>query len=137
MRGPAPAAAHNAPAAVDPRLITGVALYNHHQFFECHEVLEALWRDPAARPRDLYKGLIQASVAFYHWSRGNPAGALSLYRSSGRYLRRYAPSCLGLDVAGFLAPYTELFGWLRRHRLPYDPRLVPPLRWITPPHAAG
>lgn len=108
----------------------GVALYNHHQFFRCHEVLESLWLDTRGRERDFYKGLIQAAVAFYHWSRGNPRGALSLYRSSSRYLRKYAPACLGLDVKDFLQRYTELFTWLRRHRLRYDARLVPALRWI-------
>ena len=94
-------------------------------------MLEQLWLETAGRPRDFYKGLIQAAVALYHWSRGNQGGAMSLYRSSSRYLRKYRPAYLGLDVDGFLAPYTQLFGWLRRHPLPYDPRLVPPLRWIS------
>ena len=118
---------------VDPRLIEGLALYHHHRFFECHEALERLWLDTEGRARDFYKGLIQAAVAFYHWSKGNQGGAMSLYRSSSRYLRRYRPAFLGLDVAGFLQQYAELFGWLRRHRLPYDPRLVPPIRWLAPP----
>jgi len=123
------------PLPPDPRLIEGLALYNHHRFFECHEVLERLWLDTEGRARDFYKGLIQAAVAHYHWSRGNQAGAMSLYRSSSRYLRRYRPAFLGVDVEGFLHRYTELFGWLRRHRLPYDPRLVPPIRWERPPRA--
>jgi len=106
-----------------------VARYNHHQFFECHEVLEQLWRQTAGRPRDFYKGLIQAAVAFHHWSRGNLPGAMSLYRSSSRYLRKYRPAFLGVEVDGFLRQYTELFGWLRRHRTRYDPHLVPPIRW--------
>ena len=129
-----PAAGPPPPRPVaDPRLLEGVALFNHHRFFECHEVLEQLWRDTTGRPRDFYKGLIQAAVACYHWSRGNLAGAHSLFRSSSRYLARYAPSCLGVDVAGFLAQYRELFGWLRRHPQRYDERLIPVLRWLTPP----
>ena len=116
-------------------MIEGVALYNHHRFFECHEALERLWLKTEGRPRDFYKGLIQAAVAFYHWSRGNPGGAMSLYRSSSRYLRNYRPAFMGVDVDGFLRPYTELFGWLRRHRLRYDARLVPPIRWTSPPQA--
>ncbi len=124
------------PAVVDPRLLEGVALFNHHRFFECHEVLEQLWLQTAGPPRDFYKGLIQAAVAFYHWSRGNLAGAHSLYRSSSRYLLRYAPECLGVDVAGFLAQYRELFGWLRHHPQRYDERLVPALRWLRRPARA-
>ncbi|MBI3320938.1 MAG: DUF309 domain-containing protein [Candidatus Omnitrophica bacterium] len=110
----------------------GLVLYNHHRFFECHDVLERLWLQAEGRARDFYKGLIQAAVAFHHWSGGNPGGAMSLYRSSSRYLRKYRPEFLGVDVDGFLQRYTELFGWLRRHRLRYDPHLVPPLRWASP-----
>jgi predicted metal-dependent hydrolase len=88
-----------------------------------------VWLKTEGRARDFYKGLIQAAVAFYHWSRGNPGGAMSLYRSSGRYLRKYRPAYLGVDVEGFLAQYTQLFGWLRHHHLRYDSRLVPCLRW--------
>ena len=109
----------------------GVALYNHHRFFEAHDVLESVWLETQGRDRDFYRGLIQAAVAFYHWSRGNPAGAMSLYRSSSRYLRKYRPAWCGLDVETFLVRYTELFTWLRRHRLRYDARLVPTLRWLT------
>ena len=91
-------------------------------------MLEQLWLQTHDRSKDFYKGLIQAAVAFYHWSRGNPAGAISLYRSSSRYLKRYRPEFLGVDMEGFLRAYTELFGWLRRHHLRYDPRLVPSIR---------
>ena len=114
---------------VDHRLVEGIALFNHHQFFTAHEVLEELWLKTEGRSRDFYKGLIQAAVACYHWSRGNPGGAMSLYRSSSRYLRKYRPEFLGVDVEGFLHRYTELFGWLRRHRARYEARLVPTIRW--------
>jgi len=116
------------PVAVDPRLIEGIALYNHHRFFECHEVLEQLWLHTRGRERNFYKGLIQAAVAFHHWSKKNPAGAMSLYTSSSRHLKPYQPEFLGVDVEGFLERYTALFGWLRRHRLRYDARLVPPIQ---------
>ena len=121
---------------VDHRLVEGIALFNHRRFFECHDVLEQLWLQTQGRPRDFYRGLIQAAVAFYHWSRGNPGGALSLYRTSSQYLKRYRPEFFGVDVDGFLARYTELFGWLHRHRLRYEARLVPTIRWAHPPRAA-
>ena len=114
---------------MDPRLIEGIELFNHRRYFECHEVLERAWLTTEGRARDFYKGLIQAAVACYHWSRSNLGGAMSLYRSSSRYLKRYRPEHLGVDVEGFLRRYTELFTWLRRHRTRYDPRLVPTLSW--------
>ena len=114
---------------VDPRLIEGVALFNHRQFFRCHEVLEQMWLRTEGRPRDFYKGLIQAAVAFYHWSRNNPGGAMSLYRSSSKYLPKYLPTYLDVDVAKFFQQYRELFTWLRRHPTRYDARLVPTICW--------
>ena len=128
-----PRAVRPKPPPVEPRFIEGVALFNHHQFFACHEVLEQLWLQTQGRPRDFYKGLIQAAVACYHWSRDNPAGAMSLYRSSSRYLRKYRPEYMGLNVGQFLQQYTELFGWMRRHRLRYEDSLVPTLRWVHSP----
>lgn len=114
--------------------------FNAHQFFEAHEVLERAWLETSgrspARPghrgaggKDFYKGLIQAAVAFHHWTKGNRAGALTLARSATKYLRRYTPAYLGLDVESLLKSFTDVFGWLTRHPLRYDPRLVPILRW--------
>ncbi len=51
------AAAEPPPLEVDPRLIEGIALFNHRQFFACHEVLERLWLATDGRPRDFYRGL--------------------------------------------------------------------------------
>lgn len=103
----------------------GIALFNHHQFFECHEVLEQRWKATHDASKDFYKGLIQAAVAFHHWSKGNLAGALTLAKSSAKYLKRYEPSHAGVDVSGFLAQFSEMFQWLRRHRQRYEPSLVP------------
>ena len=110
----------------------GVALFNHRRFFECHEVLEQRWLRTHDASKDFYKGLIQAAVAFYHWSRDNRPGALTLARSARRYLARYQPSFGGLDVAAFLREFSELFTWLRRHRHRYDPHLVPVIRRVSP-----
>lgn len=121
------------PSPIDPRLSEGVALYNHHRFFECHETLERLWLETHGASKDFYKGLIQAAVAFHHWSKGNDAGAQTLARSSARYLKRYAPVYLGLDVQKFLTSFSELFQWLRRHRQRYDSHLVPVMQWVKGP----
>ena len=93
-------------------------------------MLERLWLASEGRPREFYKGLIQAAVAVYHWSRGNRNGALSLFRTSSQYLRKYRPAYLGVDVETFLQHYTDLFGWLRRHRMGYEPGVVPIIRWL-------
>lgn len=92
-----------------------------------------MWLKTDGPQKDFYKGLIQTAVACYHWSRGNLGGAMSLYRSSSRYLRKYRPAYCGVNVEAFLQHYTELFGWLRRHPTRYDPRLVPMMHWVRRP----
>ena len=112
----------------DPRLIEGVQLFNHGRFFEAHEVLEGLWRETTDASKDFYKGLIQAAVACFHWSRGNVAGAQTLVRSATRYLKRYPSVYRGVEVGPFLEQFVELFRWVKRLRQRYDARLVPHLR---------
>ena len=127
----APQAPVQKPVGADPRLREGIALYNHQQFFACHEVLEQVWLHTQDASKDFYKGLIQAAVACYHWSRGNRAGALTLARSACRYLKRYRPVYHDLEVEQFLQQFSELFQWLRKHPQRYDPRLVPLMRWVN------
>jgi len=112
----------------DPRLIEGIQLFNHARFFEAHEVLEGLWRETTGSSKDFYKGLIQAAVAFHHWSRGNQAGAQTLVRSATRYLKRYPPVYRGVEAGAFLVQFTDLFRWVKRLRQRYDARLVPRIR---------
>ena len=84
----------------DPRFIKGLELFNHKEYFECHEVIEDLWLETPEDDvyRDLYKGVIQAAAAIYQWDRGIFTGARGLYRTSVGYLEKYKPAALGLNV---------------------------------------
>ena len=84
--------------SVDERFRKGIGLFNEEEFYECHEVLENLWLATQDEHKDLYKGIIQAAVALYHLERGNLSGAKKLYKTSTRYLAKYEPKTLGLNV---------------------------------------
>ena len=88
---------------VDERFKRGIHLFNEEEFFECHEVIEDLWLATSDEYKNLYKGVIQAAVALYHLGRGNMKGARKLYGTSNKYLRKYLPSALGLNVEKLLA----------------------------------
>ena len=60
---------------MDKQLQTGVRLFNTLEFFECHEVLEAIWALELGPSRLFLQSLIHIAVGFYHCQRGNPAGA--------------------------------------------------------------
>ena len=107
----------------------GIQRFNQRQFFECHEVLEAAWLTIRGPSRDFYKGLIQAAVSCYHWSRGNTAGAISLSHTASRYLKRYCPAYLGVDVERFLRDYHALFASIQQEDLSYNADEVPKIYW--------
>ena len=50
-------------------------LWREEKFFECHEVLEHLWRATPDESRVFLNGLIHAAVALYQHRRGNAEGA--------------------------------------------------------------
>ena len=50
-------------------------LWRAEKFFECHEVLEDLWREERGVRRVFYNGLIHGAVAIYQHRRGNAIGA--------------------------------------------------------------
>jgi predicted metal-dependent hydrolase len=83
---------------MDPLLRQGIHLFNHREFFECHEVLEEAWT-PQRGPRRLFlQALIHVAVGFYHCQRGNPPGARGQLSKALRKLAPYLPFCEGIDT---------------------------------------
>ena len=93
----------------DPLYLQGIAYFNACEFFEAHEVWEDLWKSYSGELRLFYKGLIQAAVALHHFGNGNIRGARKVYLSSRNYLDQYRPTCVGLNVNGFLAQMDACF----------------------------
>src|SRR5438105_3424652 len=88
-------------ADYDERYLAGILCFNEHDFFEAHEVWEALWLECAGPERRFYQGLIQAAVGLFHFGNGNVRGAAKLYRTSRAYMEVYPCPYLGLDTAAF------------------------------------
>lgn len=65
---------------VDPvRFKEAVDLFNQREFFECHEVLEDLWRPlSSGSEKTFLQGVLQVGVGFHHWQNGNLTGAKNL-----------------------------------------------------------
>ena len=97
---------------IDERFKEGLRLFNEGEFFECHDVIEALWleTDSSDPYRDLYKGVIQAAAALYQYERGILSGALGLCRTSVSYLKKYKPTALGLNVQKLMDEMEAFFG---------------------------
>ncbi|OGW86688.1 MAG: hypothetical protein A3C35_03810 [Omnitrophica bacterium RIFCSPHIGHO2_02_FULL_46_11] len=111
---------------VDERFKKGIALFNEEEFFECHEVIEDLWLATQDEHKDLYKGVIQAAVALHHLKNGNVSGARKLFKTSSRYLGKYTPEALGLNVEKLLTDMQACFKSI-------DEGLIPKLEFQMKP----
>ncbi len=87
-----------------PGLFQGIEQFNRHEFFECHETLEAIWIEEKTELRRLYQGILQVGVGFYHTiKRKNYRGATTLLQGGINYLRPFAPIYFSIDVAELIA----------------------------------
>lgn len=89
--------------------LEGIRLFNEEDFFECHDVLEELWAEVVGDERAFLQGMIQASVALFHFGNENLGGARKLYDTSRKLLEPYAPHFMGLDLEKFLTDMEHCF----------------------------
>ncbi|WP_181349990.1 DUF309 domain-containing protein [Thalassobacillus sp. CUG 92003] len=91
-------------------------------YFECHEVLEELWKEREPGVRDsVWVLLIQIAVCQYHYRRGNSKGASIMNEKAlAKWPKRHEEiEKLGLD-------HSELYGCLQKvqtninHDVPYQ-----------------
>lgn len=77
----------------------GIEAFNHGDYFEQHEYLEAAWLAEPRPVREMYQGILQVGVGFLQIERNNWAGALKLLRRGLPRLRTLPPICQGVDIA--------------------------------------
>jgi len=77
----------------------GIELFNRQEFYECHEVLEDIWRPTRGAERFFLQALIHFAVGFYHHQEGNRTGAELQLRKALRKLAGYLPEFQGVDTA--------------------------------------
>lgn len=119
-----------------PEFVAGLEQFNRGQFFECHETLELLWRAEFGPLRELYQGILQVGVGFYHLKRGNHHGALALLERGLRRLAPFGSSCQGVDVARLAAEsqrcYEELTVLGPERLAEFDRRTIPQVHFSRP-----
>lgn len=87
----------------------GLKLFNEEEFFDCHDILEELWSETQGEERKFLQGLIQASVALFHFGNENFGGAKKLFHSSRKYLEPYGDEYMGMQLGRFLADMQACF----------------------------
>jgi hypothetical protein len=122
-----------------PGLLEGIALFNAAEYFECHEVLEDIWRAEADPVRALYQGILQIGVAFHHLRRDNWRGAVKLLTGGSDKVGRFLPRCMGVETEPLHAAALACLALLRDlgpERLDeFDWSLIPTIRVDEAPHS--
>ncbi len=76
----------------------GIERFNHGEYWLAHEALEDAWKAETTPIRDLYRGILQTAVVYYHISQNNFVGALKVYQRSQKWLNKWPAICRDVDV---------------------------------------
>jgi uncharacterized protein len=81
-----------------PKAIAGLQLFNAGEYFEAHEELELAWREERGPVREVYRGVLQIGVAYYHILNNNFNGAVKMFKRAWPWLAPYPHICRGIDL---------------------------------------
>lgn len=85
-----------------------VFYFNNERFWECHEVLESVWKATYEGEKDLVQGIILVAAALVHYQKGENDICLSIM---GRAMEKLASSggkYHGIDVDSFKKKVAEM-----------------------------
>lgn len=112
----------------------GIVAFNHGDYFEQHEHLEAAWQAEIRPIRALYQGVLQVGLAFLQIERNNWIGAVKMFRRGLPRLRSLPPCCQGIQLAELRSAaatiHTQIIA-LGAQRLPeFDQQTFPKIQMI-------
>lgn len=89
---------------MNEKLKVGLELFNKKRYHESHDVLEELWKETSSddKYRNLYQGIIQASVSIYLFNEKRMLGSKKLLDKALALLSKYEPEALDIDVKAFI-----------------------------------
>lgn len=70
--------------------------FNEGDYYTCHDLLEEMWM--SEKDNLFLKGLLQMSVAIYHYEYGNIKGARTMMQTAHDYLQKYRPNHWSLNL---------------------------------------
>lgn len=77
----------------------GIVAFNNGDYYEAHEDLEHAWMAEPSPVRELYQGVLQVGIAYYHVQRQNYWGALKMFLRAFQWLEGLPARCHGIDIA--------------------------------------
>jgi predicted metal-dependent hydrolase len=118
------------------KAIRGLEQFNHGQYFEAHEYLEAAWNEDESLGRDLYRAVLQVAVAYYHILHGNYKGAAKVFLRLRQWIDPLPDTCRGVQVARLRDEarhaYQELKALGPERISEFDRSLLKPVQYRAP-----
>ena len=116
---------------IHPEALRGLELFDAREYFEAHEALETAWKEESGPIRDLYRGILQVAVGYYHLLRGNYIGARKMFLRCRPWLAPFPASAWGSTWTQFASDYEAVEQEMIRlgpgHLVEFDPGLLKPL----------
>jgi predicted metal-dependent hydrolase len=81
-----------------PQALLGIRLFNAGDYFNAHEELELAWREERGPVRDVYRGVLQVGLGYYHILRLNYPGAVKMFQRCQPWLAPFPAVCRGIDL---------------------------------------
>lgn len=118
---------------LSPTARRGLELFNHGEYFEAHELLEAAWNQEPAPGKELYRAILQVAVAYLQIERRNYNGAVKMFWRTRQWIDPLPDECRGVDIARLRqdaqAVYTALVGLGKEKIGSFDRSLLKPVRY--------
>ena len=85
--------------SLHPSAQMGLRSFNARQFFKAHDELETAWRDERGPIRDVYRGILQVGLGYYHIMRLNYRGAVKMFQRCHPWLDPFPDECRGINLS--------------------------------------
>jgi len=72
--------------------------FNAERFWECHEVLEGIWRRTQGEEKRLLQGIILVAAAYVHGQKEEPQVAIGMLRRAGPKIHWTSDQYYGIDL---------------------------------------
>jgi predicted metal-dependent hydrolase len=117
-----------------PLAVKGIHYFNAGDYFMAHEELEIAWREERGPVRDVYRGILQVGLGYYHIIRLNYRGAVKMFQRCRQWLDPFPSSCRGVNLDQLRSDYLRAESELLRlgpERLPhFDRGLMKPIIFV-------
>jgi uncharacterized protein len=91
-----------------------IEAFNQQKFYNCHDLLEAMWMDASYPEKTFYQGLLQITVGLYHLGNLNWNGSKILLGEGISRLRDFQPEYAGIDITQLIQDSFKLLSTLQR-----------------------